>query len=493
MNVRDEVLRNTARERLFAAELAEVLDVPVAAVTRSERVPLRQVWLIAAAVLLGVLVTVFLGVEWRATVVAQKVEELEPPQPLPILVWLENSGDIAGFPAETQSLLYRWRKDHSDLAALERFQALCNLRVLGEPQAGEWGDDVLAPLASLPELVALEVNVKALTDVHLLALRAAPKLRYLTLRLDRPLCVADVRALQQLPHLRWLTLSGGSVDAEVVRSLASLPKVEVLGLGAVAGCTEEVLRELRSLHGLRRVELRDFGPRPCAEKLGHGSNQDSVGLTVVVAKALAELPLLEEVRLENCAVTAAAISALPEKLSGFAMTRCPDAGADVVLALHRFRGLRRLELDRFERSSWFPAPPVPAPLSVGPPVHDPTVEGMPEQSAVWRAQAELLRRLPVERLRYHHGLPKEVAAALPEAARLGHVELIRGGAADVGPVAAAPALQNLLLNSCAVSIEDLAPLAAAPQLAELHMRWCSLRSRAALADLLPGVRIVVEM
>jgi hypothetical protein len=494
MKKNDEAVCMMALERLFAAELAAALDVPISAVAgHRDTLPVasRARWGKAAAVLLfGVIMTWLVAVQHASAPAMQGPEELEAPDPLPI-PYVQHAADIAKLTKNTRSLGFTWEVGENDLSSLTPLTALVRLRIFGPLRQDVMPPDLLDPIAALPEVEVLELPLfPGMTGKHLRQLAAAPKLRFLSLQLHRRLSIADIEALQALPKLCSLSLQGGRIDAGTVRALSLLPTLDRLELSGVGGCTEVVLQELRTLHRLRRLGLTGLGKQPCAERLGETTDDDSVGLSPAVAKALAELPLLAEVALSHCAVTSDAIRALPPRLTSFSLTRCPDAGADVVAALEHFPHLQRLGLDHFDRGQrrhWRRAPPPPELVETGPPVHDPVIESLPDQGAIHRAQAELLRRLPIARLCYNYSLPDEVAATLPEATKLTTIELTWGVAADIASVAKAPALARLRLSECSFGIDDLQALKDTP-LRRLDQRWGRV-SREAAAAALPGVTV----
>jgi len=446
----------------------------------------------AALVLLGVFVAG--GVAWlrndEDAAQVQEPERLIPPDLPPSLI-AQSAAALARIAADVTSLHCMYEVPASDYQLLERFVALRRLAITGPAVTSPWPADVFAPFTAMPALTVLELPLQpAMTPEHLRSLAKVPQLQFLTLHLNRPLLAKDVAALQALPNVRSLSLMGGSLDAHAVRAMSLLPALESLTLARIGGCTEPVLRELRTVHRLRRMRLYGIGETSRASRLG-SPGVAGAGLSVAVAKALGELPLLDEVSIEQCSLSAEAVTLLPERLRGFALTRCPDAGADVVEALLRFRGLRRLELDRFERRWWITSTAARPTPRVGPPEFDAATAGMPDQEPIWRAQAELLRKLPVQRLRYWSALPAEVAEALPAAASLAEIELVWCGPAEIEAVAKVQKLRRLRLESCRFTVEDVRPLTAVRSLAQLDLRWAS-GSREDYAALLPGVAVTVQ-
>jgi len=399
---------------------------------------------------------------------------------------VNREADFAKLDRGITKLVYWCTSDAGSYANLEGFTALRVLTIMGSAVPSQPPAGSLAPIAAMQHLVDLTLPLQPGTSVDdLRSLGAVPGLQFLRLQSHRALQVADVQALATWPRLRSLELKGGRLDAAVVRALSQLTRLDALRFSHVEGCTEDVLRELRTVHRLQRISLHSLGELPCARRLGQAA-APGAGLSVPVAKALAELPLLTEVELTTCAVSAAAIACLPARLTSFSLDCCPDAGADVVAALQRFPSLRRLGLDRFERRRWV----------VWAAEFDTAKAGMPDQAEIWRAQAELLRRLPVQRLTYWGPLPADVAAALPATPSLAEVELMFCVPGDVEAVAKVGNLRRLRLDHCNTKLADVQPLTTARSLAHLDLRWTPDAPRdvprEAYAALLPGVAVTVQ-
>lgn len=472
----DGAMRVAAEERLFDAELADVLEVPVVRVAAVAERAQRPRWLVAAVVLLGLAVTAFVAFERPRRDAAQQAEGLEPPCPLPI-PWAIRPADLAKLPLDSRNLGCSWHADEvPDFDVLTRFESLERVQLQWSAMTGEVPVEVFRPLAALPRLEVLLTAVpEKATAAHLAVLAELPRLRFLTLFLDRPLSADDCAALARAEHLVALQLFGGAIDAAAVRALARLPRLEVLGLRGPRGATPTALRELRGLHGLRRLEISALHWQPRALAIRGVVAEGNVGFTPELARTLAELPLLEEVRVEDCAVTAEAIACLPARLTGFALTRCPEAGPDIVAAIARFGGLKRLELDRPEQGDR--------------PASRRGAEASEKDRALFEAQAHLLGTLPIRTLVYLGPMPRAVLAVLPRMAEVRRVECEHGFAADLAAFAQAPKLETLRLTSCGVQVGELAPLAASKSLRRVELRWTCLGETAAVRTQLPGVTV----
>lgn len=425
-------------------------------------------------------------------------------------------------------------RESGTLEVLEPYTELVELHLSLDCKAdgADYPADFLAPVAKLPALEVLHLVVPPELGPEVLRpLRAAPKLRFLQLSVMRALTIADVTALQELPHLVGLSITGsvlgegGRVDRAAIRALGLLPSLRWLTLGNLGGCSEEVLGELRNLRSLRRLQLERLGAQPVAVRLGRMPEvvgvpkaaigvdavgavfqageppadwelvrnerrrriQNSPGLSPAVAAALADLPKLCELRLETCAVSAAAIAALPATLTGISILACPDADATVYEALGRFEDLRHLQLGR--TSSTTAAGPFVG-VVTGANADEPGLE-LPDQQAVDRAQAKLLRALPIASFAHHWPMLPELAAALAEASMLRMVELENAERGDLEAVARAPALRELSVGASVLAPADFEPLRAAKRLAVLRMTVARL-APARIEALLPGVEIEVE-
>ncbi|MFN3242898.1 MAG: hypothetical protein ACE37K_15460 [Planctomycetota bacterium] len=493
-----------ARRRLFDAELAQAMDVPIdrfavddaegeTAAASSPAPRPRRRWVEAAVVLLGLFVTVAV-VQMRAAdreAGPQEPVRLDPPQPLPIVAVM---GPDSRVPATASSMIFSW---HPASSGLERLLACERLRYLWlqipstvRATHDDLARDCLEPLAELPALENLHLQVPAALDAERLrTLTRLPRLRFLTLTLRRDLVAADLDVLRRLRGLVGLELVAieptVTLDVATLRMVASMPSLQSLGLAQLCGCTEAVLRELRGCHQLRRLRLAGLGRQPAAAELGIGFADDSVGLTEPVARALADLPLLDELRLESVAVSAAAIRALPRQLTGLKLTMAPDAGADVYRAIGEMPSLRRLHLGRAIRLRAFSHPTQAVPTE-----EEAREAGMPQQAQVQREVASLLRSGAFVEWRYEYPMADEVREALAEAHGVQRVELTYPVAADVAAAAAAPDLVRLQLVSCGRF--GVAPLQAARSLRELHLRWSSVGSLSWLREQLPEVTITAE-
>lgn len=479
----DEEVRAAARDRRADAELAAALEVPLAAVARAEREPGRWGAVARAAlVLLGVLAT--LAVAWHRRgddVPAQEPVRLEP-APLPgAIPYISDASRFANLPVEQAGLILD-PKTAKDLTPLARFPGLRALTCMG---LSDWPAGALASLAPLKRLESLTLGMAAnCPAARLRELRELPNLRFLSLSMRAALGTEGAKALAELPALTTLTLSRVALDAATVRALSTLPKLEALALRAPDGCSEDVLVELRTLHRLRHLELGGMGtPR----EPGADDDRGTVGLTPRVARALAELPLLESVALRATAVSVAAIEALPARLQQFGITGSPHLGADVFAALKRFRDLRRLELDAGDRDSRWPG-------HSADPARDAWIDRQmneaPPRDAAWSAQIALLRLPSVRELRYRGPLPVPLREALRGAPLTSlWLERSRG---DVEFAATMPELEDLTLDSCDARIEDLQPLARSAKLRSLTLRWTTGAALADVRALLPKVTVVTH-
>jgi len=464
MSNQDEVARTKAQERMFEVELAEALDSPPElampidegfADSAAPKARVARTWLGAAAALLGLAVTVL--VAWQQSQPAVTAQDPVVPMPLmprPEIIFSQKQ--LATFAAESQNLLVNSVAFES-YEALTRFAELRRLQISGSGVKSPT-KNALVPLGKLQQLEELNIPLQSeMAAEHLHAIAAAAKLHTLTLRLLRALTVADVKALKRLPQLRTLQLQGGEVDAATIRSLSDLPHLDDLQIRGVNGCTEEVLVNLRTIHRLRRVGLAEIGEVPLVEQLS-GKTVPGAGLTPAVARALGELPLLEDVSFFSCQVTTAAIGALPTSLRGIDITYCPDVTSADLLALRRCRGLQRLHLDSFSVRRW------PNALPQG---------GLRKPDDTAAAQATLIRDLPLTQLGFTGAMPEAVRTAVAAKATLTDVTLHWFTRENLATVGQLKSLQRLtLISSLTTKPKDTALLAPCESLQELVILHC---------------------
>ena len=487
----ESTIKAAARTRRFEAELAEVLGVEVEAVHESVAPQRGKVWLMAATAVLAALVTVAVAVQRGGTrAPLQEPVDYEPPSIACTVPFANNAADFDSFPATQLACgAIVGSEDEDVLGSLRRLTALRSFLLMGD---GNWGKSALAPLGELPALESLQLPIgNNCPAEHLAALLPAPRLRFLHLSLSRPLRANDVAVLRRLPALTTLTLFGGAMDIVTMRELATVPLVGLV-LNSVDGCSEEVLVQLRTMHSLRHLELGGMGlvagPR--------APDPDRVGLTVRVAKALAELPLFDSLVCRSSAVDPAALAALPSGLRRLGLLGAPHFGADVFAAAARRPGLQCLMLDPGDRESRWRVPSSDADTQAW---VEAQFAAAPAREAVWAAQAELLRALPLRELRYLGPLPPDVWQAL-----VGHPLRslwLERGPQDLGLVAELPELNELTLDTISVERqvfgEQQEPhdpvqlLAAAKKLRQLTLRWV-FTDADAIRRRLPGVTVTTH-
>ena len=210
-----------------------------------------------------------------------------------------------------------------------------------------------------------------------------------------------------------------------------------------------------------------------------GAKNQSTGLTPAVARALAKLPRLRRLTLRGVETSAAAIDALPAGLEHLGLLASPQAGADVFAALMRFPHLRSVELDAGDRQAvWGGARFVAE--------YETAIERFfaeaPPREAVWKAQAELLRKVAPSELAYVGNIPdavREAVAVLP----LQELRLCRPRPRELALLGELPGLRRVTIDGCDLRRIDLDALVAMPNLAQLTLRWCNIWPRMGVASI----------
>lgn len=468
-----------ARERMLDVDLHAALQTrdaknssthPAGIQRRRASAPL----LAAAVALLGLTMTVLIA--WQqGQPLAPAQDPIAPPAAMPLCVWITKPQDIANTPADTQNLAV-YSKALDDYGQLAGFKALRRLMILG-PGLPEPATATLLPLSKLHNLEELELPVSAdMLPEHLRALAKMTKVRSLRLHCKRAITREHVRALKLMPQLRVLILHGGQLDVATVRSLSELPHLDELNLQGVAGCTEEVLVQLRVLHRLRRLTLTSIGEQPLAAQLGE-TPTPGAGLTPAIARALGDLPLLRELKLVTCKVTTAALAALPTGLRAAYLVRCPDVCSNDLLALKHCRNLTTLGLDNHDVTRWRGAIPQ---------------EFLAKPTDTADAQAELIRDLPLRQLDYTSAMPTAVRLAVTAKQTLTHVNLHWFERGDLETVATLANLNHLTLNEGrGIELARLKVLARCKSLKTITVRSRSWPT-AEIQQLLPGVKVVSD-
>ena len=469
MTKHDEAVQVAARERLFDAELAEVLDVPVAAVSEPQVRAQGAAWLAAALVLLGVFVAA--GVAWLRCVedasTAQEPGGFDPVFPwyerFPSLTIATGAAVLASLPPVT-SLGMRLEDDRN-LAFLERQCDLRHLMVLTSDRVEcALSREALRAIAALPNLESLEFTdkVQATAD-DLRELRVAPKLDALSLcgspiRLDAKLGAV----LVELPKLRLLQTWDAEVTIEGLETLAGMPHLEALILGRmrIDDATVAALAKLRTLRVLGIFgDVPRYGSKPMAR------------LSASHVRALAKLPRLVSLSLEHCTVDDEALASLPLTLQSFclgAVDGVTAAGLQSVAKLPRLRALSLAESGS-------------DPLILAAAVH-------------------LVRALKLERFESPNAvLPADLWAAFADQPLLRHLQLRcpDAGAPNLSPCTTMPALEQLkLFMPKSLVPADLAPLKELPKfrsLVVIGLAGLPADQREALVDCLgPGVTVLLQ-
>lgn len=468
-------VHDRARARLFAAEIAAVLDVPVRAdETGNDRSHSRfGQWLLAALMLLGVAVAV--GVGWLhkdASREAQQPEAFDPVYPrlqedmphVPGIVGVEDLAALAALPPHVDAIATRASSPILEVLAGRRGLRLLSIGTGPDGSDPEPTAAALRAIAAIPELEALHLlTTRSPTAEVLRELRMAPKLRTLALGGDGsvPLDRGLAEAIAELPRLQQLLLSRVPLTAAGVRGLSALSDLELLYVDRTA-YDDEVFAAFGSLRRLRGLTLWD---------LGDGGGKPGT-LTTARVRSLGAVPRLVELTLSGFYCDEAALAALPTTLHSLRLVNVPGTTAAGLRQLVRLPLLRSLYYDD---------------------LNNPEVQG---------ALAEVVKTAPIEQL-LMPGTPltEPLWQALQAQPRLRSLHLPLGG--DFDAVAAQlvrlPRLERLFLSylSLPERAESLR-LTELPQLRRLDLVYDGPLKNARAADLtlrlkeLLGDRVVIR-
>jgi len=210
-------------------------------------------------------------------------------------------------------------------AGLQRLRALKGLKVL-RVRGYQIDDATLAMLKDFPNLAGLVVEEASISDAGLASL-ASPPLEDLGLFRCYRITDEGLRHLARLAGLRQLSLRDVPITGEGLVDLRGLPKLSMLRLNET-GVGDAALEHLKGLKGLTRLELRQ-------------TQTGDAGLAVVAG--LANLAYLD---LENTRVTDAGLA----RLAGLGKLRVLNlklnAGVSDAAVEHlgKLQGLKTLEV-----------------------------------------------------------------------------------------------------------------------------------------------------
>ncbi|MFN7586929.1 MAG: hypothetical protein ACK501_14640 [Planctomycetota bacterium] len=348
---RDEgaAVHERARERLFAAEIAAALGVPV----RAEDVPSIQragagQWLLAALMLLGVGAAI--GVGWLRHAELQEAQqpaEFDPVFPA-LAEFLPHAGpsvvvddvdSLAALPTQGDAISVD--VPSPVLAALGPRRGVRKIALgwkLG-PSAVAESVAALRFVAALPDLESVHFVGGSLPPVQALReLRSVPRLHALMLGGDHRVVLdrALASALADLSHLRLLLLSRVPLTADGVHGLAGLPELEWLSVERSAYDSQvfaafPMLRRLRALHLWSSDE-------PSATP---GT------LTAADMRALGSIPQLGELALAGFACDDSALAAIPANLQSLRLEHLrgyTPAGLRQLAGMAKLRSLHWIAL-----------------------------------------------------------------------------------------------------------------------------------------------------
>lgn len=335
-----------ARERLFAAEIAAALDVPLRADEAGDdrSRSLFGQWLLAALMLLGVAVAV--GVGWLradASREAQQPDEFDPVFPrlqedvplLRIVVGVEDLAALAALPPHVDAIATRAGSPILEALAGRRGLRLLSIGTGPDGSDAEPTAESLRAIAAIPELEALHLlTTRSPTAETLRELRAAPMLRTLSLGGDHGVVLDGAlgAAIAELPRLRQLFLSSVPLTAAGVRCLSALPQLEQLYVEG-SDYDDEVFTAFGSLRRLRGLTLW---------ALDEGAKKPGA-LTPARVRAIGAMPRLVELSLGGFELNDVAVGALPITLQSLRLIGARGTTAAGLGRLARLPKLRSLQ------------------------------------------------------------------------------------------------------------------------------------------------------
>lgn len=326
---RDEgtAVHERARERLFAAEIAVVLEAPLRAdeAAGGRRSVVGQ-WLMAAMMLLGVAVAVGVGWMSRAGLdEAQQPGAFDPVFP-PFEDGVIGGGAVFSVPADLEAL--------SALSDRGVVRLTVGASRLGGFPAVPASAEFLAAVARLPNLRTLLLTEGGVPSPEALReLRVAPHLQTLVLagEYDVPFDAAIGAACAELVQLRQCVLSRMPMTREGLRALGTLPLLDVLWLenAAISDEVAAAIGELRRLRSLELMYVPDQGL--AAPRLSKAS-----------LRSIAAAPRLVSLGLDGFDGEPGSLASLPSQLQALRLTACEWAGPTELRRLAALPRLRSL-------------------------------------------------------------------------------------------------------------------------------------------------------
>lgn len=349
---------------------------------------------------------------------------------LPAAVTAASLDELAALPADVQNLRCALPSP-ADLLRLGRLRQLRRLELVAEPPSANaffgaprpteppgpqpWSDPApsdLAPLLALPELRELQwPRVMRVTSLHVETVAPSPQLRAIVLPEGTQLDADLASALAKIARLDTLRVEFAAVPVAFVAAIARL-RLRRLDFLACAGIDQDTLAPLRATPTLTALGLTFQLGSVITDAAGVRHTKGPISPATM--DAIAALPALRDLDLEECDLTDEVLQRLPAGLTRLSLgSRHVDFA--VATALARLPNLRA--------------------LTVGAGSDREAAERMAKALAAWRLQ----------RFEYRGIVTPALVSAIAAQPELTELRLHWFARVDLAPLAEAKALRTLRL------------------------------------------------
>jgi len=425
----DNVIKLSARERMLDAELGEVLSIPEASNARhttGSSITRLASWRWSRVAICLVAIGAVTAVNWLNDASRQTAQS-------------PTFDAVAGPWRAWHSLQFQSRTiTNTEQLQTERSRAITLgagattelfAAVLRQPQLEHL--TISRDLQDVPwEVFDRHANVQALSlfgrklqSEQIRSLRALPNLTRLGISFrGAQLDQAAGRAIAELPKLRMLCVSGSATPAGIME-LTNLPDLDTLAVSVPTTFHMDVVHSINKLPSLRALHLTEL----------YGIKMEPSWLN-----ALAKMPKLEVLNLDDATIGDAGIGALPPNLVALQLPTLSDVTPAGLAGLARLKQLKRLGFSR----------------------------SLPTKLAA--ARAELAKTCDLERLDCNYEWPdRKLWDALPHAASLRRLTVCRMGDEELTAEAMAPCKRITQLTEVDVRLTQVPQPQALQPLREL--------------------------